>query len=92
MGQRVVEMDNLTKIFGEKLIAVNNVNFAVEEGAIFGFLGPNGAGKTTTIRLLLGLIRPTAGEVRVFGERMTPGRVGPAQADGLPSHEPAVSS
>jgi ABC-2 type transport system ATP-binding protein len=72
MGQRVIEMDNLTKIFGEKLIAVNNVNFAVEKGAIFGFLGPNGAGKTTTIRLLLGLIRPTAGEVRVFGERMTP--------------------
>jgi ABC-2 type transport system ATP-binding protein len=70
---RVIEMDNLTKIFGEKLIAVNNVNFEVEEGAIFGFLGPNGAGKTTTIRLLLGLIRPTAGEVRVFGEKMTPG-------------------
>lgn len=66
-------MENLTKIFGEKLIAVNNVDFAVEEGAIFGFLGPNGAGKTTTIRLLLGLIRPTAGQVRVFGEEMTPG-------------------
>ena len=72
MGQKVIEMDNLTKIFGEKLIAVNNVNFAVEKGAIFGFLGPNGAGKTTTIRLLLGLIRPTAGEVKVFGEKMTP--------------------
>jgi ABC-2 type transport system ATP-binding protein len=73
MGQKVIEMDNLTKIFGEKLIAVNNVNFTVEKGAVFGFLGPNGAGKTTTIRLLLGLLRPTAGEVRIFGERMTPG-------------------
>jgi ABC-2 type transport system ATP-binding protein len=73
MGQKVIEMDNLTKIFGEKLIAVNNVDFSVDEGAIFGFLGPNGAGKTTAIRLLLGLIRPTAGEVRVFGEKMTPG-------------------
>jgi len=72
MGQKVIETENLTKIFGEKLIAVNNVNLAVEKGAIFGFLGPNGAGKTTTIRLLLGLIRPTAGEVRVFGEKMTP--------------------
>ena len=51
MGQRVIEMDNLTKIFGEKLIAVNNVNLTVEKDAIFGFLGPNGAGKTTTIRL-----------------------------------------
>jgi ABC-2 type transport system ATP-binding protein len=73
MGPKVIEMDNLTKIFGEKLIAVNNVAFSVDEGAVFGFLGPNGAGKTTTIRLLLGLIRPTAGEVRVFGEKMTPG-------------------
>ena len=72
MGQKVIEIENLTKIFGEKLIAVNNANFSVEERAIFGFLGPNGAGKTTTIRLLLGLIRPTAGEVRVFGEKMTP--------------------
>jgi ABC-2 type transport system ATP-binding protein len=73
MGQKAIEMVNLTKIFGEKLIAVNNVNFEVEEGATFGFLGPNGAGKTTTIRLLLGLIRPTAGKVRIFGEEMTPG-------------------
>jgi len=69
---QAVEVKNLTKIFGEKLIAVNNLNFAVEKGAVYGFLGPNGAGKTTTIRLLLGLIRPTAGEVRVFGEKMTP--------------------
>lgn len=67
----VIETANLTKIFGHKLIAVNNVNLKVEEGAIYGFLGPNGAGKTTTIRLLLGLIRPTAGEVRVLGEKMT---------------------
>jgi ABC-2 type transport system ATP-binding protein len=73
---RVIEAENLTKIFGEKLIAVNNLNFAVERGTIYGFLGPNGAGKTTTIRLLLGLIRPTAGEVRVFGEQMTPSASG----------------
>jgi ABC-2 type transport system ATP-binding protein len=69
---RVVELGNLTKIFGEKFIAVNNVSFSVEQGAVFGFLGPNGAGKTTTFRLLLGLIRPSAGAVRVFGEKMTP--------------------
>jgi ABC-2 type transport system ATP-binding protein len=76
MGQKIIEAENLTKIFGEKLIAVNNVNLTVGEGTIFGFLGPNGAGKTTTIRLLLGLLRPTAGEVRVFGERMTPESAG----------------
>ena len=62
----------MTKIFGDKLVAVNNLNFTVEKEAVYGFLGPNGAGKTTTIRLLLGLIRPTAGEVSVFGEKMTP--------------------
>jgi len=72
MTNQVIEVENLTKIFGGKLVAVNNLNFSVEKRAIYGFLGPNGAGKTTTIRLLLGLIRPTAGEVRVFGERMTP--------------------
>jgi len=67
----IIETVSLTKIFGRKLIAVNNVNLQVEKGAIYGFLGPNGAGKTTTIRLLLGLIKPTAGKVRVFGEEMT---------------------
>ncbi|MHA2263586.1 MAG: ABC transporter ATP-binding protein [Candidatus Thorarchaeota archaeon] len=67
-----IETVNLTKIFGQKLIAVNNLNLEVPEGTIYGFLGPNGSGKTTTIRLLLGLINPTAGEAKVFGETMTP--------------------
>lgn len=69
---QAIEVENLTKIFDDKLVAVNNLNFTVEKGATYGFLGPNGAGKTTTIRLLLGLIRPTAGKVTVFGEKMTP--------------------
>jgi ABC-type multidrug transport system ATPase subunit len=67
----IIETVNLTKIFGSKLIAVNNLNLRVEEGTVYGFLGPNGAGKTTTIRLLLGLIKPTAGKVKVFREEMT---------------------
>jgi ABC-2 type transport system ATP-binding protein len=66
-----IETVDLTKIFGNRLIAVNNVNLRVEEGAIYGFLGPNGAGKTTLIRLLLGLIKPTAGKVKVLGKEMT---------------------
>ena len=69
---QAIEVKNLTKIFDGKLVAVNNLSFTVGKGAVYGFLGPNGAGKTTTIRLLLGLIRPTAGEVRIFGEKMTP--------------------
>lgn len=71
MTMNVIETRNLTKIFDRKHIAVNNVNLSVEKRAIFGFLGPNGAGKTTTIRLLLGLIKPSAGNVKILGENMT---------------------
>lgn len=60
-----IEAKNLTKNYDE-IIAVNNINFEVREGEIFGFLGPNGAGKTTTIRMLNGLSRPTAGSARVL--------------------------
>jgi lantibiotic transport system ATP-binding protein len=56
----------LCRRFGA-LIAVAGLDLAVPRGAVYGFLGPNGAGKTTTIRMLLGLIRPDAGEVRLFG-------------------------
>lgn len=67
----VIETENLTKIFGRKLIAVNNVNLSVKEASIYGFLGPNAAGKTTIIRLLLGLIKPSAGSIKIFDEEMT---------------------
>ncbi|MCT7659564.1 ABC transporter ATP-binding protein [Mycobacterium deserti] len=58
----------LTKRFGS-IVAVDDVNLTVAPGAVFGFLGPNGAGKSTTIRMLLGLIRPSAGTATIFGER-----------------------
>ena len=61
-----IVVEDLTKNFGE-FIAVNHVNFAVNEGEIFGWLGPNGAGKTTTIRMLLGLMKPTSGHMSVLG-------------------------
>ncbi|MEA2166272.1 MAG: type transport system ATP-binding protein [Thermoanaerobaculia bacterium] len=57
---------NLTKTIGARTI-VDNVSFSLQQGEIFGFLGPNGAGKTTTIRMLVGLIRPTAGSVQICG-------------------------
>ncbi len=59
---------NLTKHFGETR-AVEDVNLTVDAGEVVGFLGPNGAGKTTTLRLLLGLLRPTAGSASVLGHR-----------------------
>jgi ABC-2 type transport system ATP-binding protein len=57
---------NLTKVIGARTI-VDSVSFELQQGEIFGFLGPNGAGKTTTIRMLVGLIRPTAGSVQICG-------------------------
>ncbi len=62
----------LTKHFGRQ-VAVNNIDLAVPAGAVFGFLGPNGSGKTTTIRMLLGLITPTVGQVDLLGHRMPHG-------------------
>jgi ABC-2 type transport system ATP-binding protein len=61
-----VETRRLTKRYGT-LTAVDALDLTVRAGEVYGFLGPNGAGKTTTLRMLLGLIRPTSGEVRLFG-------------------------
>ena len=61
-----IEIRGLVKRYGE-IVAVDNVDLLVEPGDVFGYLGPNGAGKTTSLRMMLGLIRPTAGSVRLFG-------------------------
>jgi ABC-2 type transport system ATP-binding protein len=61
-----IEVSNLTKRFGD-VLAVDDLSFTVDEGRIVGFLGPNGAGKTTTLRMLLGLVYPTAGSSTIFG-------------------------
>jgi len=62
----VIRTRGLTKKFGRQ-IAVNGIDFEVRRGEVFGFLGPNGAGKTTTVRMLLGLLRPNAGQIELFG-------------------------
>lgn len=62
-----VETRGLTKRYGS-VTAVEDLNLTVRRGEVYGFLGPNGAGKTTTLRMLLGLVRPTAGTARVLGE------------------------
>jgi ABC-2 type transport system ATP-binding protein len=61
-----VEARGLVKHYGE-VVAVDNVDLTVEQGDVYGYLGPNGAGKTTVLRMLLGLIRPNAGQVQLFG-------------------------
>jgi ABC-2 type transport system ATP-binding protein len=65
----VISCEGLTKRFGPA-IAVNGLDLAVSSGQVYGFLGPNGAGKTTTIRMLLGLIAPSAGRVYLLGRRL----------------------
>jgi len=66
-------VDHLTRRFGS-FTAVNEISFEVPEGQVFGFLGPNGSGKTTTIRMLLGLLQPSAGRATVLGQDI--GRAG----------------
>lgn len=61
-----IETDALTRVFDQR-VAVDGLNLAIPEGAVFGFLGPNGAGKTTTVRMLSALIAPTSGNARVAG-------------------------
>lgn len=63
----IVSMNGVTKNFGD-VTAVSDVSLEVDGGEIFGYIGPNGAGKTTTIRIILGLLKPTAGKVFVFGK------------------------
>jgi ABC-2 type transport system ATP-binding protein len=72
VGSALIQVDALHKVYRQgfwmrRVEAVRGVSFHVGSGQAFGFLGPNGAGKTTTIKILMGLIRPTSGEARLFG-------------------------
>jgi len=77
--QLALSSSGLTKQYRGGQLAVDEIDLAVPAGSVYGFLGPNGSGKTTTIRMLLGLIRPTAGSHDVLGQPMPQG-----QADALP--------
>jgi ABC-2 type transport system ATP-binding protein len=68
-----VLVSDLHKVYSDGYRAVDGISFRVQPGQVLGLLGPNGAGKTTTLRVLMGLILPTAGTVRVFGEQVVPG-------------------
>src|SRR5258708_19658059 len=69
----VIEIANLSKRYSAEVLAVDGLEFAVDRGQVCGLLGPNGAGKTTAMRMLVGLIRPTAGEARLFDTLVRPG-------------------
>jgi ABC-2 type transport system ATP-binding protein len=84
----VLEAQHLTRQFGERT-AVADITFSVEPGEVYGFLGPNGAGKTTTIRIILGLLRPSAGRVLVNGADATRQHVLAARVTGAVVETPA---
>jgi ABC-2 type transport system ATP-binding protein len=84
-----IETTGLSKSYG-RVRAVDSVNLRVGRGEIYGFLGLNGAGKTTTIRALLGMIRPSAGSVRVLGQAVGPNGRGPWQCVGHLVEAPAA--
>lgn len=68
----IIEIEHLTKFYGKNR-GVNDLSLSVNEGEVFGFIGPNGAGKSTTIRAMLGLIAPTSGSVKLFGQSVRRG-------------------
>lgn len=68
-GEKIIEVTNLSKEFRE-IKAVDHLNLNVYKSDVFGFLGPNGAGKSTTIRMLLSLINPSEGEIKIFGKSL----------------------
>ena len=69
--ETVLTTNHLTKHFG-KIRAVNDLNLEVKKGQVFGMLGPNGSGKTTTLGMLMGVVNPTSGDFKWFGESPTP--------------------
>src|SRR4051812_13749457 len=84
-----IEACGLSKKFGRHT-AVDALDLIVPKGAVYGFLGPNGAGKTTTIRMVLGLLRPNAGSVSVFGADVGRQRLKTAAMIGSMVEEPAL--
>jgi ABC-type multidrug transport system ATPase subunit len=85
----VIETNCVARRFG-KVVAVDGVDLRVPPKSVYGFLGPNGAGKTTTIRLLLGLIRPDSGEVRLFDQSITRNRLAVLQRVGALVEAPSL--
>ncbi|MBI2845359.1 MAG: ABC transporter ATP-binding protein [Chloroflexi bacterium] len=91
MAENTLEVSGLTKRFG-KVLAVDHITFAVQAGEIVGLLGPNGAGKTTTINMLLGLIKPSAGSIFVFGKDLQKARRGILERVGFSSAYTSMQS
>jgi ABC-2 type transport system ATP-binding protein len=85
----MIAFERVTKVYSQRQIALADLSFELPEGSTIGLLGANGSGKSTLLRIALGLIRPTAGDVRVFGQPMHPGAKTLRQRIGFLSDSPA---
>ncbi|MCI2803731.1 ABC transporter ATP-binding protein [Staphylococcus pettenkoferi] len=90
-GKPILEVENLTKKFGEAT-PVNNVSLHIDEKEIYGFLGPNGAGKSTTMKMLLGILKSTNGEIEIFGENLKSNKTNILKNIGALIEEPSYYS
>ena len=68
MDDQIIILDNIYKFY-QNLEVLKGISFNIEKGQIFGYLGPNGSGKTTTIKIILGLIKPSKGEIKILGKK-----------------------
>jgi ABC-2 type transport system ATP-binding protein len=84
----VITFERVTKVYQQRQIGLADVSFSLPAGSTIGLLGANGSGKSTAIRLALGLISPSGGEIRVFGQRMRPGAKALRQRIGFLSDDP----
>src|SRR5215831_20493502 len=85
-----ISVSNLRKRYGkDNAYAVNDITFDVMYGTVFGFLGPNGAGKTTTVKILTTLLRPTSGDVHIFGRQLAKNQLEIKMRVGVVSQNPS---
>ncbi len=89
MSVNAVELRGVTKRFNE-IVAVNNINLTIPQGEVFALLGPNGSGKSTTLKMLLGLVQPTAGDIKVMGIPVANDPVGVKRQVGYVPESPDV--
>lgn len=88
----IISAQNVTKLFGKDILAVDNISFDIPKGEIFAFLGPNGAGKTTTIRMLTTMLHPTSGTIRLDGHDPVKDQDSVRRAFGIVFQDPSVDN
>ena len=92
MNNSIIETIGLNYHFSQKQKTLDNINLKVDKGSIYGFLGPNGAGKTTTLRLLLGLLKPQEGSIKIFNKDIRESRISILKKVGSLIEQPSLYS